>query len=129
VSLVAELLTEHRVARPGPLEGAADQLLGRAVRLGDRRHVRLGVDAQVDRLEPLHRGGVGHVGEDVGEAQIIVVVRHAANSSGRSGARPPEWSGGGTRPGAPGVLTASDGASTLSPRPSFERLYASCRRR
>jgi hypothetical protein len=40
-------------------QGALDERVG----LGDRRHVRLGLDREVDRAEAVHRDLVGEIGE------------------------------------------------------------------
>jgi hypothetical protein len=72
------LLAEHAVARPGPGQRRADRLLHRGVRVRDRGQVGLGLDVQVERPEPGHRDGVGRVGEQVGEREIVGVTGHAA---------------------------------------------------
>ncbi len=50
-----------------------------AVRVGvaDRGQVRLGVDDQVLGEEALHRHAVDGVGQDMGQAQVVVILRHA----------------------------------------------------
>lgn len=75
-ALAAELLAEHRVPWPGPLELAADELFGGLVRLAHRRHVRFGLDLEVECLEALHGGGVRGVREHMAETKIIVIVGH-----------------------------------------------------
>ena len=57
----------------------ADRLLGGRVGVADRRQVRLGLDPQVQRLEAVHRDGVGGVGEHVGQSEVVVVRRHVTN--------------------------------------------------
>ena len=61
---------EHRVARAVAREPVADHLLDRAVGLGDRREVGLGLDHQVAGSEPRHRERVGGVGERVREREV-----------------------------------------------------------
>src|SRR5690606_18476271 len=67
---VAELFTYHRVARPGTAQRAADRLLDGPVGVADRGEVRLGLDLEVDGLEPPHRQVVGGVRHDVGETEV-----------------------------------------------------------
>ena len=52
VAVGAELLAQERIARSRPRQLVPDQLLGRVVRLRDRREVGLGVDLQVMRAKP-----------------------------------------------------------------------------
>ncbi len=74
-----ELLTLHGVARPGPLELRADELLGRAVGVGDRREVRLALDDEVVGPEARDRHPLDGVREDVGQTQVVVVGGHRVN--------------------------------------------------
>ena len=67
-SCSAELLTEHRVIGPLLRQGVAQCGLHRAVRVGDRGEVRLGVDVKVQRAEAFHRQRVGLVGQLQGQA-------------------------------------------------------------
>ena len=70
-----ELLALDGVARPGPLELGPDVLLGGAVGVGHRREVRLALDDEVLGAEPGDRHPLHRVGEDVGQAEVVVVVR------------------------------------------------------
>ena len=54
-----------RVGQAGP-----DHLLDRAVGLGDRREVGLGLHHEVGGTEARHGDGVGRVGERVGELEV-----------------------------------------------------------
>ncbi len=74
-----ELLTGDGVPRPGPGQGGADRLLGGCVGVRDGCQVRLGVDDEVERLEARHGDGVGGVGEDVRQSEVVVVRRHVTN--------------------------------------------------
>ena len=71
-----ELLAHDGVAGPGALELGADHLLRAPVGIADRGQVGLGVDDQVIGEEALHREPVHGVGEDVGQAQVVVVPGH-----------------------------------------------------
>lgn len=75
------LLAQDRVTRARPVQVPADQFLRVLVRLAHRGHVRLGLDLEVQGLEPVHRRRVGGVRQYVGKAQIIVVVGHAVTVS------------------------------------------------
>jgi len=79
---VAELLAQHRVPRPGPAEGGAQEFLDRPVGVADRRQVGLGLDAQVECFEPLRRHRVGLVGELVRQAQVVLVASHDPETTG-----------------------------------------------
>ena len=79
----ALLLAGDRVAGAHPRQRAPDALLDRLVGVGHRRQVRLAHHVQVERLEPALGERVGVVGEHVGEAQVVGVVR-----GGRHGAHP-----------------------------------------
>ena len=76
----ALLLAGDGVPRPDPRQGAADGLLDGLVGVGDRRQVGLAHDVQVEGLEPVRGRGVRIIGEDVREAQIVGVVRHASHT-------------------------------------------------
>ena len=65
-------------------ERAPDALLHRVVGVGDRRQVGLGHHVQVERLEPRLRRGVGVVGQDVRQPQVVGVVgRHGPKTIGQ----------------------------------------------
>ena len=87
----AELLAEDRVARARLGQAGADHLLDRAVGLGDRREVGLGLHHQVGGAEPAHRERVGGVGERVREVEIggEVGVGADAGNVARTRAGPP----------------------------------------
>ena len=67
----AELLTHDRIAGTGPAQGDAEHLLDRAVGVGDRREVGLGVDLQVLGLEAVQADGIGLVGQHVCQAHVL----------------------------------------------------------
>jgi len=87
VAAGAELLPDDGVARPGAPQLGAHEVLGVAVGVGDGRQVGLGVHPQVGRLEPGRRQRVDHVGDDMGQPQVVVVDHHPAapSTSRRSG--------------------------------------------
>jgi hypothetical protein len=68
-----ELLPDDGVPGTGPAQLSADEVLGGLVGVAHRRQVGLGLDPQVRRLEPGRRQRVDHVGDDVGEPQVVVV--------------------------------------------------------
>jgi hypothetical protein len=74
VSCAAELLAEHRVTGTGTGKLAADGFFGGLVRVGDRRQVRLGLHLEVQGLEAAHGLVIHGVGQDMGQAQVIVVA-------------------------------------------------------
>ena len=71
----AEFLAEHGIPGTGTGQLAADGLLGRLVRISDRRQVRLGLDVEVQRLEAAHGLVIHGIGQHMGQAQVIVVAR------------------------------------------------------
>ena len=68
----AELLADDGVARASAGEALAHHLLHRAVGLGDRREIGLGVDHEVGGAKARQRDVVGGVGELEGEREIGV---------------------------------------------------------
>ena len=70
VSALAELLAEDPVSRTSARESLPDRLFDRAVRLGHRGQIRLGLDDEVVRTKAAERDGVGLVGELEREREI-----------------------------------------------------------
>ena len=68
----AVLLADDGVAGTVACETLPHHLLDRAVRLGDGREIRFGVDHEVDGAKARHRDLVGGVGELEGEREIGV---------------------------------------------------------
>ena len=87
VARLAELLADDRVVRTGTTDPVTEQLLGRAVGLGHRREVGLGLHDQVVGAEPFAGDRVGTVRELEREAQVGCEVggdpRNVANPERR----------------------------------------------
>ena len=76
-SLVSpKLLADDPVVGSGRPEVRAQQLLGRTVGIADRGEVRLGLDDEVERLEPVEGQQVSGVGHGKPESQVVGVRRH-----------------------------------------------------
>jgi hypothetical protein len=82
-AVVAELLTEHRLAPTRRRHHVADGRLGRPIGIGDEGEVRLRVDHEIAADEPRQCDGVGDVGQGVGEGQIGL-DRPTLRSGGRA---------------------------------------------
>ena len=65
------LLAKDRVAGVPLGEALADRFLDGAIRFGDRRQIRLGLDHEIVGLEAIHRDRVRHVSQ--GERKIEIV--------------------------------------------------------
>ena len=88
----AELFAEDGVSRAGARELSADGFFSRLVSIRDRGQVRLGFNLKVQRLETAHGLGVNRVGQDMGEAQVIVVARSGlGHGSKLPSLRPAGW--------------------------------------
>ena len=85
------------------------ELLGGPVGVADRGQVGLGLDPQVGREEARHRQRVDHVGDDVRQAKVVVVGRHAGSSLASG------------RPGPAGWRSAADGTATGAHREAAGR--------
>ena len=66
-----ELFTEHDIVGPLRRQRVAQHLLDRPVGVGHRGQVGFGLDAQIERAEPIHRQRVGLVGQLQRQGHVI----------------------------------------------------------
>ena len=76
-----ELLALDGVAGAGALELVPDELLGRPVGVGHRAEVGLGLHHQVLGAEAGDGQTLDRIGQDVGEAQVVVIGGHRPHGS------------------------------------------------
>ena len=74
----AVLLAEDRIAWPRGRQPLAHRLLGGAVGVRDRRHVRLGLDREIGGAKARQRDRVGNVGQLVRQRKVVCGRGHVS---------------------------------------------------